>query len=115
MATINLQVAKTEYSRGEPRKWEREIVLDTPGESEWIIIPEQVDIISITVSFTGGATGKIQTTTERVYIVKTGSPLAEDWSYGVVSVSFTKTCKPCSAIRAVMIHSGTMKITIISQ
>ena len=115
METKNLQVAKTEYSRGEPRAFEIEINLDAPGFSEWVIIPEQIDIISVTVSFTGGATGKMQTTTDLVYTIKTGSPTAEDWPYGEISVSVTKTCKPCSGMRAAMSGSGTMRVTIRAQ
>lgn len=115
METKNLQVAKTEYSRGEPRAFEIEINLDAPGFSEWIIIPEQVVTIAVTVSFTSGGTGKVQATTDKVYEIKTGTPEGVDWPFGIVDDTFQAACIPPSAIRAEQVGSGSMIMTVRAQ
>jgi len=92
--------------------FEFEINLTTPSESDWLLIPDKIDNISVTVSFTSGATGKIQATTDKVYNVKQGIPVAEDWPLGVIGFTTQETCYPCTAIKAIQITNGTMKVTV---
>ena len=106
---------QTDYSIGQERSYEYEINLDAPGNSDWIIIPERVRHISVTVTFESGATGKIQTTTDRVDTIRNGNPVAIDWPFGIVSTNQTKVCRPCSGIRAVQVGAGTMKVTLRAQ
>ena len=115
MNTKDLQVAQTKYSRGEPRAWEVEINLDTSGNSDWVIIPEQISTISVTVSFEGGATGKIQTTTDLVYIIRTQIPTPIDWPFGEVNNNRIEVCDAISGLRAVQRKDGKMKITLRAQ
>lgn len=110
-----MQAAQTGYSIGQDRSWEFEVNLEAAGESEWIIIPEKIKIISVTVSFTGGASGKVQTTTDRVDVVVNGSPVPIDWPFGVIDVNVSKSCRPVSGMRAVQVGTGTMKLTVRAQ
>ena len=105
---------QTDYSIGQERSYEAEINLNAAGNSDWIIIPERIKFISVTVSFTG-ATGKIQTTTDKVNTIINGSPVAIDWPFGTISTNQTKVCRPCSGIRAVQVGAGTMKVTLRAQ
>jgi len=106
-----MNVAQTNYSLGQPRAWEIEINLNAPGNSDWIIIPEKVQNISATVSFQDGGTGKIQTSTDTVYEIENDNFIAVDWPWSEISTTLQKTCKPPTAIRAVQINAGKMKVT----
>lgn len=107
--------SQTDYSIGQERSYEKEIVLTAPGNSDWIIIPERIKFISVTVSFLSGASGKIQTTTDLIDTIKNDSPIAVDWPYGTVSTNQTRVSRPCSGIRFVQIGTGTMKVTMRAQ
>lgn len=95
--------------------FEGEITLIAPGVSDWILIPDKIQNVSITLSFTAGASGKVQTTTDEVWTVKTGVPIAVDWPFGEVGNNRTEICNPVSGIRAVQIETGTMKVTLRGQ
>ena len=112
---MKMNATQTDYSIGQDRSWESELNLSAPGNSEWVIIPEKIQKISVTVSFTGGATGKIQTTTAKVDTILNGSPVVIDWPFGTVSTNQSKVCMPVSGMRAVQIGSGTMKVTMRAQ
>lgn len=108
----DMNAAQVNYSIGQDRSWEKEIILKSVSNSEWVIIPEKIKIIDVTVSFTGGASGKIQTSTDLVDTVKNGSPVAIDWPFGTVNTDQSKSCKPVTAMRAVQETSGEMKLTM---
>jgi hypothetical protein len=110
-----MNTSQTGYSIGQARSWEDEVNLSAPGSSDWIIIPEKVRGVSVTVSFTGGATGKMQATTDRVNTIETGTPVAVDWPFGIVSVTTQRRVKACSGLRAVQVGTGTMKVTFRGQ
>ena len=94
-------------------EYERETVL--PGNSDPVLIPTTVQTISVTVSFTSGASGKIQTTTDNISIVEAGSAIFVDWPDGEVSVTTQKSAYPVTAIKIVMVLPGIMKTTIRAQ
>lgn len=112
---IEMNVTQTGYSSGQERSYEQEIILDTPGSSDWIIIPERVKGITVQLIFSGGASGKIQTTAELVNSIKTGSPEPDDWPFGEVNTNQTKRCEPVSGIRVVQINAGIMQVNIRAQ
>lgn len=110
-----MNTSQTGYSIGQARSWEYEINLNSPGESEWIIIPEKINTIDVTISFTGGATGKMQTSTDKVDIIENGSPVPIDWDFGIISDNRSEGCDPVAGIRAVQIAAGTMRVSIRAQ
>jgi hypothetical protein len=108
----DMNAAQVDYSIGQDRSWEKQIILKAVSISDWIIIPEKIKIIDVTVSFTGGASGKIQTSTDLVDTVKNGSPVPIDWPFGTVSSDQSRSCKPVTAMRAVQEAAGEMKLTM---
>lgn len=102
---------------GDARKvaWEKEIDLAAPGNSDWLLIPDEVQGLSVTLSFSGGGSGKVQTTTDVLNTVKTGSPVTVDWPAGEVSSTTQDFCVPVTAIRLVQINAGTAKMTVRCQ
>lgn len=95
--------------------WEANIQLTSAGESDWIIVPDNVDGVQVQVSFTGGGSGKIQATLSPVATIKSGSPVPEDWDFGEVSTTIIESCEPVSALRAVQINAGAMTINMRAQ
>jgi len=70
----------------------------------------------VTVSFTGGATGKVQTTTDPLGTVKNGTPDPVDWSIGTVASTTQDSLNGAvTAFRAVQESAGTMKMTARAQ
>lgn len=110
-----MNTSQTGYSIGQARSWEDEINLDSPGESEWIIIPEKINIITVTISFSAGASGKVQISTDKIDTIENGIPIAVDWPFGVVSTNQSKSCRPVAGMRAVQVGTGTMKMTLRAQ
>jgi hypothetical protein len=102
---------------GDARKvaWEKEVNLVASGNSDWILVPDEVQGLSVTLSFTGGGSGKMQSTTDKLDTVKNGSPVAVDWPLGEVSSNTQDFCLPVTAIRAVQINAGTLKMTARAQ
>jgi len=101
--------------RGENRSYEHELNNSSPGNSIWVLIPDKINIISVTLSFTGGGSGKMQTSTDKVDTVKNGSPEYKNWPFGEVSASRQERCDPCTAIRLEQINAGTMKVSVRAQ
>jgi hypothetical protein len=115
MGYQNLDVAKINLGDEKKFAWEKQIDLIAPGNSDWLLVPDEVAGLTATLSFTAGGSGKIQTTTDKVDTVKTGSPVAVDWPLGEVSSSTQDFCVPVTAIRAVQINAGTLKMTVRTQ
>ena len=112
MAWKDMQQAQILHGDERWPAFESSIEKDTFGVSEWVLIPDKVQNVSITITFTGGATGTVQTSTDKVDTIKTGVPLAISWPFGVVGVDTQKACYPPSAIRIFQIAAGTMAMTI---
>jgi hypothetical protein len=103
---------------GDARKvaWEYEVNLVAPGNGDAIIIPDEIIFISTTMSFTAGGSGKVQVTTDPVAVVKSGSGITwvDSW-WGEASDTYCDVYFPVTAIRAVQIDAGTMKMTVRAQ
>jgi hypothetical protein len=103
---------------GDARKvaWESEVNMVAPGNSDAIIIPDEIIFISTTMSFTEGGSGKVQVTTDRIAVVKEGLGITwvDSW-WGETSDTYCDVYFPVTAIRAVQINAGTMRMTIRCQ
>lgn len=95
--------------------WDYEEVLTAEGDGDWILIPDMVSIIVVTVSFQNGASGKVQDTSERTATIKNGDPVTNDWDAGIVSITTRDSADPPAAIRAVQTSSGIMKMTVTAR
>ena len=115
---IEMQLANITAS-GEMRVFahEMELSLSSPGNSQWIIIPLGVTQIAVTISFTDGGRGKIQTTTDIIRRVKENDGVIPvDWELGVVVDTIQDSVIPVTALRLVQTSDpGSSKITVRAQ
>ena len=112
---IKMVTAQADYSIGQDRSWEKTIRLFAPGTSSWLIIPEKIGGITVTISFTDGASGKVQTASDQNLTINAGEEIAVNWPFGVVNNLTAKRLNPVSAVRIVQINPGTMKMTLRAQ
>jgi len=90
--------------------------LSSSGNGDWLLIPDDMTGISVTVQAGGGATAKVQTTIDPLAVVKSGTGItAVDWDYGEVSSPTQDYALPVTAIRLVQVGAGTSKMTIRCQ
>lgn len=92
--------------------YEYEINLNSASTSDWVLIPFGVEKLSCTLSVSGGASAKVQASTDNVQTIKSGTPIAIDWSLGVVSVTTQDAVEKITAIRLVQTQNGSSKLTI---
>lgn len=95
--------------------YEYEVSLAAVANSDWILIPKDIKNIAYVLSVSGGGKGKVQITTDSVYTVKTGSPVAIDWPAGEVSANTSDSSVPVTAVRLAQTFAGTTKLTIRAQ
>ena len=110
MATLSIAP-----NRQEGFAHELQIDLAAAGNSAAVIIPQGVRQVAVQVDFATSGTGKVQASIDPVSVIKTGTPTWVDWDAGTVAVATQSSCVPVTAIRAVQVHSGTMKMTIRAQ
>ena len=94
--------------------YEAEVNLAAGGSSDSIMIPNDVQNLSITIHFAGGGTGRVDVSNDSVYTVKTGAPA---WTAQAVAAGTDALINmiPCTAIKAVQVHAGTMKMVVRAQ
>lgn len=101
--------------------YEYEGVLSSVAAGDWILIPDGIYWgVSVTVSFTDSAQGKVQTTTDTINKIIANTAIPVDWPLGTVSANTSDgLISPVSAIRANQTSvgggAGTMTITMRAQ
>lgn len=115
MGWKNMDVALVNEGAQNRIAFETEVNLAAAGSSDSIIVPDEVSGISATVEFTGGGTGHVETTTDKVSTVKAGTATWVAWDLGTVSTTKQDYCLPCTAIRATQVHAGAMKMSLRAQ
>lgn len=93
--------------------WEYSETLASPGNGKSVLLPNGCNGLSLTLSVTAGS-GKIQTTTDLLENIHSGTAVWVDWLVGTVTVTTQDYCKPVSAIRQVNV-SGTTKLMLRAQ
>lgn len=88
---------------------------NSAGNGSAVLIPSDIKSLTVTVSFTGGATGYVEATTDRLSSVKNDTAIWVPWRAGTVSTTTQDKCCPPSAIRMVMIGTGTMLMSMRGQ
>lgn len=116
MAWHEMMVAP--INKGDQKRvaYEYEDNLSAPGNGDAILIPEEITWFSTTMSFTAGASGKIQVTTDTVATVKAETDVTwvDSW-WGDADATYVDLFFPVTAIRIVQIDTGTMKLTVRAQ
>jgi hypothetical protein len=98
---------------GDGLSWEAEVSLTGVGGSDWIIVPDKVESVLVTVSFTGGAKGWVESTTDSLDTIKTGGVITPIvWKYGEVFVDTGTVLYPVRALRLFQTFAGGSKLTL---
>lgn len=116
MATKEMSVAPAKVGFDKEFAFEAEDSLAAASNGEWILIPKGVRRITVTVVPGGGATAKIQTSTDSIEIIKSGTGItAVDWDAGAVSSTTQDVAYPVTAMRLVQIGAGFAKLSMRAQ
>jgi len=116
MSKPEFDPAPTNYSLGQGRSWEKEIILVSPGVSQWAFVPELINGVQCTIIPSGGATGAVETTTDLIDSIRNRLETADEWPWGVVNSKQSHSVRPPSAIRLKMVGAGTsLKLTMRGQ
>jgi hypothetical protein len=108
----NAVTAQPCIGKGQASAWEQELTSDKKGISDYIVVPHNIGLITVTVSFGGGGSGYVETTTARNYQVSENDDVVwEKWPPGYVATTRRWVFAPCTAIRIVQKTSGIMKMT----
>ncbi len=86
--------------------YEKEILLDAVGVSDWIMIPRGVRDISISLYLTGSATASVETTMDLIRNVKAGTALFQTWARGIVLKDTQDSCYTVTAMRLNQVTLG---------
>ena len=90
--------------------------LAAAGDTETILVPDDIQGLSVTAQAAGGATAKIYTTTDPIGIVKSGVGITWiEWSSGAVTDATAAVFHPVTAIKMTQTGAGTSKITVRGQ
>lgn len=95
--------------------YELKRVLDAPATTEWVLIPDQVNNIAGTITVTGTATAYVESTTSPLVDVVNDTAIPDKWPFTDVTVAnspATETSRPVTALRGVMIGTGTATFTL---
>ena len=112
---MSLQYMKSaDVPESEGLPFEGSLSLSGAGNSNWIVIPNGVQTIAVTVTPTT-ATAKVQTTTDTIATLEASGEVAVDWDAGEVSSSTQDVCSPVTAIRLVQVGAGSSIMTVRAQ
>jgi hypothetical protein len=115
MPVEQMLTAQSDYSIGQERAYGFTLDLEAVGFSKWVILPELSKTISVTISFSGGASGKVQHSTDQIKDIKNGNAIPIDWPWGEGSTNQSHSVRPVTALRLVQTSAGTCKLTLRSQ
>lgn len=116
MAFLQMKVAQINSESKDVTAWEFTYTLKGAGDGDWILIPDRISGVAVVVTFTGGASGKVQTAQGEVFEIKSGGGVIDDWEKGVVSTQETDVLVTAvAAMRIVQIGTGTMTIRMRAQ
>lgn len=100
--------------RNDNHAWEYSITLSEAASSDWIMIPVNVDNISVAVVFSDTAEAKVQISNDLQATLEAGSgETAFDWTSGAVTVNTEDALVPVSAIRLNVTDYTSGNITLL--
>jgi len=111
MGYVEMNVARVKDGGVKRFAFEYEQILSGAGNGDWILIPDDIFDISVTVAPTT-CTAKVQLTTDKISEVKTGTPTAIDWDAGLVGSNSEDVFYPVTAIRLVQAGIGSSKLKV---
>lgn len=116
MAYTNMDVAPVKDGGEKGFGFEYSESLSSAGNGVTVLIPDDIQNVTVHVLPAGGASGKVQFTLSDVSIVKIGIGINWiDWDAGLVSSSETDVLFPVTAIRVVQSGAGTVDLEVRAQ
>ena len=118
MAWEELQVAPTGDGGEKGFAFEISRSLAAAGSTKDIIMPDDVQGISVTAEASGGATATIYSTTDPVSIVKAagaGTVTWVPWAAGAVIGATGGVFYPVTALKMTQVGAGASKLTVRAQ
>ena len=116
MNYLDMHVANVKDGGVKAVAFEREVTLSSAGNSVWILVPDDVQQISVTVIPTSGASAKVQTTIDPIAVVKSGAGITPvDWDAGLITETTQDVASPITAFRLVQSGAGNTKMTARAQ
>ena len=102
MGFLSMQVA-TEPTVGRDRKfaYEQEVSLIAPGNSDWILIPEDITSVAVTL-FVTDCEATVEATTDSIRAVIADTAEGLEWDLGRVRGSVQNRACPVTAVRMVI-------------
>jgi hypothetical protein len=97
------------------RAFEHKEELSAASSSDWIIVPDDIRGVSVSVSASGGATARAETTTSLYKDVISDTAQPETWPSGEVTTITSQNAHPCTAIRLVQTGAGSSIMTLRAQ
>ena len=95
--------------------YEQEVSLSAISNSDWIVIPEDVNSVAVTLIVAGGGKGKVQATTDSIADVVADNATGIDWDFGEVDANTQDVAMPPTAIRLVQTFAGSVSLKVRAQ
>jgi hypothetical protein len=115
MSVVKMQTAPINEGAANHFAFEYEGNLAAGGDGDSVLLPDEIQGFSVTVSFTGGGTGYVSTTTDTIDKVKAGTAVWVAWPEGTIAATHQDYARPCTAIKMTQVAAGTMKMTVRAQ
>ena len=113
MAWVQLGVAPALEGGEKSVAFEKTIILAAAGSTDSILIPDDVQNISVTAQASGGATATIYTTTDLVSTVKAAGTITwVPWAAGAVTTATGGVFYPVTAIKMTQTGAGASTISL---
>lgn len=116
---VILNPARTQggRSQSQTRAFEYEETLVAIGNGKTILMPDDVSSVVVTATFSAGASGYIEATSDVVQKVKNEDPNLQwiIWDSGTVDITTQDYCIPPTALRMVQVGAGEMTMTMRAQ
>jgi hypothetical protein len=115
MGWVQMDVAPTQEGGAKEYAFEKTIALSSATSTDSILIPDDVQSISVTAS-ASSTTVTVYSTTDTVATVKAGSAITWlAWNAGAISTATGSVYSPVTAIKATQAGAGSSKIMVRAQ
>jgi hypothetical protein len=115
MGWVQMDVAPVQEGGAKQNAFEKTIDLASATSTDSILIPDDIQSISVTAQ-ASGTTVTVYSTTDTVAIVKSGSGITwVAWNAGAIATATGTVYSPVTAIKATQAGAGSSKIAVRAQ
>lgn len=112
MGYVQMQTVPINTQNSVVRAFEYKQELAAAGNGDWILIPDEIQNISVVAQGAGGATARVETTVSTYADVLDDVAIGIAWTAGEITVATTDVALPCTAIRLVQTGAGTSLLSV---